>query len=247
MSELWICREQTADVPFRLELAGVEIRNLEELSYYLCHSMEWLDETVMGEPLFAWLASELKLPRLAEALSQQLKQGRSVFWCAWFLLKEAGMYAEEELKELLDLSRLMEGKDEYQRQKLKADRLLVNGRCGASILEYRRLLEREELTTRGPKLKGDIHHNMGVAYARLFLFAEAAECFEQAYELNQELRSYEAHQEALKMEEELKGAGKQTVQAEAGGQTEEDGRPKGQGDWESCLAGLWNEYREKVN
>lgn len=246
MSELWICREQTADRPFRLELADVEIRNLEELSYYLCNSMEWLDETVMEEPLFAWLAGELKLPRLAEALSQQRKQGRSAFWCAWFLLKEAGMYSDEELEKFLALSRLMEGKDEYQRQKLKADHLLANGRCGASILEYRKLLELQEFTARDPIFKGDVHHNMGVAYARLFLFAEAAECFGQAYQQNQDSRSYEARREALEMEEELKRAGMQTMQM-AGSQTEEDGRPEGEGDWGSRITQLWNEYRRKVN
>lgn len=246
MSELWICREQTAEVPFCLELADVEIRNLEELSYYLCHSMEWLDETVMGEPLFAWLAGELKLPRLAEALSQQRKQGRSAFWCAWFLLKEAGMYSEEELEEFLALSRQMEGKDEYQRQKLKADHLLANGRCRASILEYQKLLERQELAARDPVWKGNIHHNMGVAYARLFLFPEAAECFEQACRLNQDSRSYEARRETLELEEELKSAGIQEIQA-AGGQTEGGGRPKEEGDWKSRIEQLWNEYRKKVN
>ena len=38
MSELWICREQVAKKPFRLEIPDVEIWTIEELCFYLFQS-----------------------------------------------------------------------------------------------------------------------------------------------------------------------------------------------------------------
>ena len=34
-------------------------------------------------------------------------------------------------------------------------------------------------------MRGNIWHNLGTAYAQLFLFEEAADCYERAYELNE--------------------------------------------------------------
>ncbi len=250
MSELWICREQTARVPYRLEVPGVEITTIEELCYYLYHSMEYVDESVMEEPLFAWLSGELKLPRLAAGLREERGRGRSAFWCAWFLLKEAGMYTQEELSQFQALCLTLEQKDEGERQKLRADRMLANGRLEAAILEYRRLLSRER-GKENQELLGAVCHNMGVAYARLFLFQEAAEAFQQAYGYHQNTQSYEACREALRLlrePEQENGAEKRAENPEAEGaengmeSREDDAFP----EWDVYLGQCRKEYRESV-
>ena len=48
MSELWICREQTAGRPFYLETADMELWTIEELCFYLYQNMEHLDEEVQA-------------------------------------------------------------------------------------------------------------------------------------------------------------------------------------------------------
>ena len=53
-SELWICREQTADKPFCVESLDLELHNLEELCYFLYENAMFLEEGLMGETLFAW-------------------------------------------------------------------------------------------------------------------------------------------------------------------------------------------------
>lgn len=258
MSELWICREQTARVPFRLKLPDIEIRTIEELCYYLYHSMEYMDEALMEEPLFTWLDQELMLPKLAESLAQQRKQGRSAFWCAWFLLTEVGMYTEEELSQFKILCLSMENRDEFERHKLRADRLLVNGKYESCIREYRCLLQRDEAEEHGSRLLGDIWHNLGVAYARLFLFPEAAEYFEKAYGLNQRDQSCMAWQEAAALAE-TKGQQKQLFpedwsavsenmesQGSRSAMSEQNGNPQVDVDWAAELSRLKDDYRKKV-
>lgn len=262
MSKLWICREQTARVPYRLEVPGVEISTIEELCYYLYHSMEYVDESVMEEPLFAWLSGELKLPRLAAGLREERSRGRTAFWCAWFLLKETGMYTGEELSQFQDLCMTLEQKDEGERKKLRADRMLANGRFGAAILEYQRLLLKER-EKGNQELLGAICHNMGVAYAKLFLFQEAAEAFEMAYGYHQDVQSFEARREALRLLREMEEAVGEEEIAEngeaVGMETSDENRETadteermderetaGFPDWDSYLRQCKKEYRKNV-
>lgn len=233
MSELWICREQTAKSAFRTEYPEMELWNIEELCYYLYQNIEQIDEVIINENLFSWLEQELVLPRLSAELVQQLNQGRSALWCAWFILKEVGMYTEQELEEVRTYCLAMENKDAFECQKLKADRSLLNKKYLRSIQEYQRLLQIGANGRQSQHLLGDIWHNLGVAHARLFLFQEAAGYFAKAYELNRNEETLLAQQEALNM---IRGQQNLAVQATVPEYT----------DWGRCLEKLREDYKKKV-
>lgn len=266
MSDLWICREQTAKRPFLIEMDGTEIRTIEELCFYLYQSIEHLDESIIGEPLFAWLSGEIALPRLAATLRQEQERGRDALWCAWFLLQEVGMYSEEELEDIKSVCMALENKDEFERQKLKADRLLINKKYIRCIWEYEHLLHLCESNNRYLGLQGNIWHNKGVAHTRLFLFQEAAECFQRAYELNRCEESLKAYEKAIQLAEHpIEQVKRQIEQGEH--PIEQVKRPIGQAehpvgekeeeilqvedmdekmDWEKILYQLSEEYKKKV-
>jgi hypothetical protein len=50
-------------------------------------------------------------------------------------------------------------------------------------------------------LAGNIYHNLGTAYAGLFFFREAADCFGKAYERNRNPLSFKQQQMAQKLAE----------------------------------------------
>lgn len=233
MSELWICREQTAENAFRTEYPEMEIWNIEELCYYLYQNIETVDESTINETLFLWLEKELLMPRLSAELLQQLKQGKSVLWCAWFILKEVGMYTELELEEIHTYCLAMENKDTFEGQKLKADRFLLNQKYFRSIQEYHKLLSMAENGKQSKHLLGDIWHNLGVAHTRLFLFQEAAGYFAKAYELNKNEATLLAQQEALHM---IKGQKEMQVCVDSSERM----------DWGKCMEKLREDYKKKV-
>ncbi len=239
MSELWICREQTAKRPYYLEAADMELWTIEELCFYLYQNMERLDETVMGDKLYDWLSGELELPRLSESLRELRRQGRDALWCAWFLLKETGMYSDEELRDIKAYCLALENKDELERQKLKADRLLQNKKYLRCIREYERLLQMGEGKSQYRKLSGDVCHNLGVAYAGLFLFDEAAEWFGKAFERNQRAESAQAYEDARRMAESAQAYGKDSVLTETA-------MPGNEELWEERLEELKAEYRKML-
>ena len=51
-------------------------------------------------------------------------------------------------------------------------------------------------------LEGNIWHNLGTAYAGLFLFEDAAFCYQKAYEKNQNPVSMKQHKEAVELAKE---------------------------------------------
>lgn len=236
MGELWICREQKARIPFRLEIPGVEIFTLEELCFYLYHNLAEVEEELMGEKLSAWLEEELGMPGLARGLDGFRKQGKEPFWCAWYVLHEAGMYDPSELDTVREFCRSMEQKNEFERQKLRADHLVRKGQYARGIEEYGRILQASRERELPGDFLGDVWHNLGVAHGRLFLFAEAQKYFERAFERNHRQESQEAAREAERLASEEK--------------TEELEQPEKaawqDGQWKSYLENLQEEYKKKV-
>lgn len=196
MSDLWICSEIRARKPFVPAVDKIKLYTIEELCFYLYQNVEHLDEEVMNDVLYQWLETELMQPKLASILRQEQAKGQDASWCVWVLLNEVGMYTSEEMEEIRQYCFVIKNLDGFERCKLKADRLFRNGKYTRSILEYRALLElmpEDEYE----QLKGNVWHNLGVAYTRLFMFTEATRCFKIAYEKNGNEKSKQAYEEAL--------------------------------------------------
>lgn len=191
MSKIWICQNKTADIPFFLEEKKLNLYSLEELCYYLYVNAEALEEQFFDERLFVWLEKELELIELCKELREGMAQGKDSFWCMEKLLWESGYYTKEEVKKVEEsVRRIIQAKPE-ERKKLRADKMLLEGKCKSAVREYQQLLQQEDIDK---LLESKIWHNMGTAYARQFLFARAAECYEKAYTLG---RMEESRQQYL--------------------------------------------------
>ena len=77
----------------------------------------------------------------------------------------------------------------FERDKIRADQLMEKEKYLAAIYRYKHLLDEADTKETGEVLRGNIWHNLGTAYARLFLFEEAGRCFEKAYALNKQKES----------------------------------------------------------
>ena len=96
------------------------------------------------------------------------------------------------MQEIVRVIREMEEKSDFECNKVRADHLMEKEKYLSSIYEYKRLLESNEAGEQRKELIGNIWHNLGTAYARMFLFQEAMHCYEKAYTLNQSSESMEA-------------------------------------------------------
>ena len=183
MGQLLFCSHALAKKPYDIESASLNIYSLEEMSYYLIHNAEFVEMDFVGRTFCDWVRTEIKEEGLACKLEEALEQGVPSYEFARILLEETGYATEAEQQAAMEIFRQLEEKDELSRHKLRADRLLRREKYHCAMEEYRWILQNQTEETQEAFL-GDVSHNLGTAYANLFLFSQAADCYKTAYENN---------------------------------------------------------------
>ena len=190
MGELILCSRPIAANPYYEEELSVNVYSLEELSYYVFHNVYLLNSDFMSVDLCQWIGKELSMEKLSQELLSLLRDNVPLHIFAGKLLNACGYLSPSEIKDTVEIIAAFENKSDAERKKIRADRLMEKKRIMEAVFEYEELLSTEDNI--GERLMGDIWHNLGTAYARLFFFEEAAECFKNAYRKNhrrQSLRS----------------------------------------------------------
>lgn len=184
MGELLLCHEPIASLPYYVEKAGMNLYSMEELCYYIAGNTYLLDKTFMQEELCTWIEKQMGLYQLAGQLRDIMRSRGLLSDFAAAILKQTSYLEDLQVQEILQGLRQMEEKSEFERGKIRADRLVQQGKYLGAIYEYKRLLDSTDAGGQSALLLGNIWHNLGTAYARQFLFAEAGNCYEKAYHLN---------------------------------------------------------------
>jgi len=191
MGELLICKEAIAALPYYIEGISWNVYSLEELCYYIENNTFLLEKDFMTEELCTWIGKEMKNEKLAERLRDIMRMDGRLSEFILAILTDCGYCPRESMKEIVRILREMEEKTDFECNKIRADRLMEKEKYLSSIYEYKNLLESNEAGEQSKELLGAIWHNLGTAYARLFLFGEAKQCYAKAYRLN-------GHMESLK-------------------------------------------------
>lgn len=179
MGNFILCKSKTAKHPYFHEDIGVRLYTIEELCYYIETHLYRMDEGWFNEKLFSWIGSELALPKLEKDLTALYARTRDIYLSVQYLLMESGCCGREEYEAISGTILTMRGKTKQERGKLLGDEYLSSGKYRQAAYTYLSVLA----PNRGlnAELAGDLWHNLGVCYARLFLFEEAAECFLKAF------------------------------------------------------------------
>ena len=194
MSELLFCHAPIAALPYYIEELGINIYSMEELCYFIAENVFLLDDSFMNEELCTWIEKQMGAYKLAENLRNVIHAGRRLSVFVDLILEDTCYYSKAEIDNIVSVLEQLEQKTGFECSKMRADQLMEKEKYLAAIYAYRKLLESEEAKETDALLKGNVWHNLGTAYARLFLFGEAAACYENAYELTQ---TYESVWEAL--------------------------------------------------
>lgn len=173
-----------AAMPYYLEDAGCNIYSLEELSYYILHNLYLLDRGFMTEELCLWIEREIGEPELSKRLRNMIQTNTRLSVFLVSLLDWCGYCNQTEIAQIRQTVEELESKSSFERGKLKADRLMEKEKYLSAVYEYRDLLDHPEAKQASGYLVGNIWHNLGAAYAGMFLFEEAAACYRKAYEQN---------------------------------------------------------------
>lgn len=193
MGALLLCNRPIAAMPYYIEALSLNIYSLEEVCYVIEHHPFLMDEGFFDDDLILWIEREVGEGELAEQLRQALRKEQGITKLVELILNTTGYLTYEAGMRILSQIREMQHKTVFERRKMRADRYVENKKYINALLEYRRILQMEEECKKNPVVCGNIWHNQGTVFARLFLFREARECFEKAYQYHMNPESiYEA-------------------------------------------------------
>lgn len=194
---LIFCSFKCAAKPYYLESAKQNIYSIEELCYFLQDNIYLLDENIMTAEFCDWLEAELDAGELAGKLRLLLgsKQGFRAFCMQ--IITDSGYFSYNEMQFLGMKLQKMDHQSNYENRKVKADQLMERKKYLEAISEYRNLLLTATDSPSDIRVSGDIWHNMGTAYAKMFCFERAVSCYEKAYELSHRVDSLKAASQAV--------------------------------------------------
>jgi hypothetical protein len=185
MSTLIYCSNSIAATPYYIEEASLNVYSLEELSYFILNNIYLLSSKLMNAELCNWIGRELKMPNLSKELHGMVQNNSPLHIFVGHILSSNGYASQKEIKDALAIISTFENKSEAERRKLRADRLMAGGKLIDAIYEYETLLSEDIAKTMPRSVEGDVYHNLGCAFAKLFFFEEACRCFDEGYRRNQ--------------------------------------------------------------
>lgn len=180
MGQIILGTGKYAEKPYFIDKFYTNLYSVEELCYLLVEKAEMLDPEIMQRDLVQWLDEQCGLNQLAHALYSLLNQNGSTAAFVGIILEYVSLYPADVIARTEEIIRGNEGLNPWERWKSKADYLLQNRRYYGALKQYYALLT--QLPETDKILRARIWHNMGVAYARLFMFMQAAQWFLKAYE-----------------------------------------------------------------
>ncbi|MBO4901300.1 MAG: hypothetical protein J5518_00710 [Lachnospiraceae bacterium] len=182
MAELTLCMGTLAKTPYYITGLGVNVYSIEELCYCLAGNAYILDEDLMDPKLCTFIEKQLQLKELATDLRELIDENKSIGEFVTTILTKTGYLSEEEIYEvkqvLLDNAML----GFANKRKARGDNLLKNRKYMLAIDEYQYILENIDKAEE-TELYAAILHNIGTAYAYMFLFEKAAYYYREAADL----------------------------------------------------------------
>lgn len=178
-----LCLLEQAKKPYYIENIRTAIYSLEELCFYLYHNIYLIDETIMNEGLCDWLRDELGLTRLYRQLYEQLEKKDGAAYFVFPIFRETGYLTPQESREFQEKLSNLEVQPADVRRKLRGDYLVKEKMYGRAITQYRMILSHRNPGKLGTQFYASVWNNLGAAYAGLFQYEYAADCFYEAWKL----------------------------------------------------------------
>ena len=188
-----LCRVKTAEEPFRLENISTNIYSIEELCFFLHENIYLVDDTVMNRDLCEWIRDQLDMKKLYRQLTEVLEHGATAAGFVIPVFRETGYLSAAQMKAFQENLARIEVQPEDIRSKLKGDYFVRSGMFGNAVNEYLKILDREDEVSTRTVFYSQVWNNLGCAFARMFRFEEAADCFKKAWLLvhtKETLRKY---------------------------------------------------------
>lgn len=201
-----VCVGNYAKTPYCVPGLGMNAFCMEELCYLLKENAFLLDISLLNDALLEWIDKECGRHELARALYPLVHRKGSLSAFVVTILNDVGFYDARTVAEVEQVLKQGAGLSRIEKRKSQVDYLVKKKKYMAAVREYDELLalwkeqEKQDEPLPAADTLAAIWHNKGVAYTGLMLYAKAADCFLEAWKLDEADASYEAYLAAKRME-----------------------------------------------
>lgn len=200
MAGFILCRSKYADKPYYINNMAINIYSMEELCYYIYNNIYLIGTDLVDEGLINYIDNCLGETELARQLEFLASQNAGLSEIVITILRHVDYYTEDEIASLKGVIDMLDTQNALERLKSRADNFLNSKRYESAIHNYGLIVYGKPDKNLTEEFYGDVWHNMGVAYSKLFSFKKASECFDNAYGLSHKEESQKAYKAAVFMD-----------------------------------------------
>jgi len=190
------CLGNYAKVPYYFEKLDIRVFCMEELCYCLKENAFLLGTEIMQDSLLKFIANECDVPKLARELYPLVHKKGSVSTFVSMILEYVGFYSPEEIRQVEKVLKQGAHLSDFEKRKVQIDYMAEKKRFASALEEYEQLYESMPKSVESAR----VLHNMGVVYANMMMYQNAAECFRQAYEISGDDNSFISYLGAKRFE-----------------------------------------------
>ncbi len=184
MSGLLLCGK-TAVRPFYVKEADINLYSMEELCYFIYNNVYMIGEDFFDDSLLVFIDRELELSNVAKKLKDQRFMQEPVANMIKTVFDGCYYYSDAEKESILTALSGLENKSFEERLKARADMMAERGRINKAMELYKKVIAKIS-GIKNAKLLACTKNNLGVVYAKQFLFKDALECFREAYDTDKD-------------------------------------------------------------
>ena len=185
MGSLILCRTKEASNPFHIKEMGVHIYSLEELCYVIYNNIYIINEDFFSDEFITFIEKETLEKDLADKLRNTKKKGGSLAEMVAIVLLYVDYYTMEEVEAVKETISTLNAQNVRKRLKIIGDNLLNSDYYYNALWNYERIIKLPVDKELPAIFYANVYHNMGVAYAKLFMFFQAEQYFKKAYDISQ--------------------------------------------------------------
>ena len=180
---LILCRQEPVKRPFYFEYLGIRIFSSQELSYVIYNHPLLVIDGFIDEILLEFIREDLDMAFFAAKLEKWQKSGEDEDELLAMILHECDYYSAAEVGRFRQQLAAFRRLPQSELLKEKADFLFLKKQYGKAVSIYLRILDMARADRGNDGFTAKVWHNLGAAYARLFLMDKACKAYEKSFDL----------------------------------------------------------------
>ena len=198
MGKIILCRGKKADTPLTVLQTGVKLYTAEELCYYIYNNIYLIGQDFIDDNLISFL-DETGEKELAERVRKLKETGGSLAQIFVIILKTIDYYSVAEIEQLKEILNTLGKQSVCERLKARGDGYLNAGYYFAAVRCYESIIKDYKGKDLLAADYAKVYHNLGTAYARMFMYDKAVIYYDEAYRTGQHEESKKCSIAALIM------------------------------------------------